>query len=108
MPELHPRPFLDRPIARGCAVLVFLLSVATLGFIHREDLLGRAPLPAAAGDDALALCIEVRLAELEQMVRDNLLTVEQAERARGQLEPVCRAQTRTGGAEPPLPGLLPQ
>ncbi len=88
----HP-PFLDRPIARWLAVLCFLLSVGVLAFMHRNDLLGRAS-QAPAGDDLLAQCVAARGAQVEQMLKEGLVSQEQADRVRNQLEPVCRAQLK--------------
>ncbi len=83
---------LDRPLARWCAVGVFLLSAAALAYIHRADLLGGTQPGAVAGNDPLALCIRARSSEIEKMRQEGMLKSDQAERALGQLEPICRAQ----------------
>ena len=102
----HPRAhFLDRPAARWCAAAVFLLCAAALAYIHRGDLLGGTE-SASAGGGPLALCMQTRSAEIEKMRQEGLLKPDQAERALGQLEPICRAQLnleQPSGAPPVLP-----
>jgi hypothetical protein len=99
--------FLDRPVARWCAVAVVLLSVAALAYIHRDDLLGQTESATRAGNDPLALCMQTRSAEIQKMQQEGLLKPDQVERTIGQLEPICRAQLDmeqpSGPAPPPLP-----
>jgi hypothetical protein len=98
---------LDRPDARWCAVAVFLLSAAALGYIHRADLFGKTEPAAVAANDPLGICMEARRAEIETMQREGMLKPDQAERSLGQLEPICRAQLNmeqsSGPPAPPLP-----
>jgi hypothetical protein len=100
---MSSRHFLDRPVARICAVLVFALSAGALGYLHREDLMGGSEATRAAANDPLALCIAARTAQLDKMQQEGLLNPDQVERTRGQLEPVCRAQLKMGeaGGAPP-------
>jgi hypothetical protein len=100
--------FLDRPVARWCAVAVFLLSAAALAYIHRDDLLGEMESATRAGSDPLALCMQARSADIQKMQQEGLLKPDQVERTLGQLEPICRAQLNmdqqpSAPAPPPLP-----
>ncbi len=100
---------LDRPLARWCAVGIFLLSAAALAYIHRADLLGGTQLGTVAGNDPLLLCVRARSSEIEKMEQEGMLKPNQVERALGQLEAICRAQLnmeQSSGA--PAPPTLPQ
>lgn len=100
------RAFLDRPIARLCAVAVFLLSAAMLAYIHRNDLRPGAAPGTAAADDPVAACMRDRLAEIDGELRDGVLKPEQARLFRARVDALCQAQNRRNADGLP-PGLTP-
>jgi len=77
---------LDRPIARLVAGLCFLLSVAALGYIHRDDLF---PPEAVAADDPVARCIDARVAPIDAMLNDKLIDAAKAALFRWRSEGIC-------------------
>ena len=96
------RPFLDRPIARALAGLVFLACLAVLVYLERERLWQVADQSAA--DDPVARCFAERAEDIDQMVADNVIDEAQAEQFKSRAEAMCRATAE--GAErvpPPLP-----
>lgn len=94
------RPFLDRPLARGLAVLVFLACVAGLAWLERARLL--PPEGAAAAADPAAACLAERSAEIERMRSEGLIEAPQAELFTTRAAAMCRA---TAGDAPPAPSL---
>jgi hypothetical protein len=106
MTTAKPRAFLDGPIARLCAVAVFLLSAAALAYLHRNDFRAR-PAPAAAADDPVALCMRDRLAVIDTQQRDGVLKPEQAELFRARVDALCQAQNRRGAPDGLPPGMAP-
>ncbi|HIC82087.1 MAG TPA: hypothetical protein EYH07_13135 [Kiloniellaceae bacterium] len=93
--------FLDRPIARVCALGVALLMVAVLGIMHRDDLFPpEAAAPAA--DDPVARCLAERAADIDGMVEEGTITAAQADLFKSRAEALCQAQAG-GGSGPPLP-----
>ena len=96
-------PVLDRPVARGLAVLVFLGCVVALVYIERERL-WHAAADQSAADEPFARCFAERAAEIDRMVAENLIEEAQAELFKTRAEAMCRAMTEgTGGGAPPLP-----
>ena len=98
--------FLDRPAARALALAVILLCVASLAYLHRDDLFPKPEDTAIAADDPAAACIEERFAGIDEMVADGTINMSQAELFKQRAEAMCR-DTR-GGNNPqasPLPGL---
>ncbi len=99
--------FLDRPAARLCGALVFLICIAALVYLRRDDIWPAPALEAAHGDDPVALCQRDRLAVIDAQLRDGVLKPEQAELFRSRVEALCRAQNRKSGPEGLPPGLTP-
>ena len=97
------RPFLDRPIARALAAMVFLLCVAALVYIERERL-WQAAGDQSAADDPFERCFAERAAEIDRMVDEDLIEQAQAELFKTRAEAMCRATTEgAGNGAPPLP-----
>jgi hypothetical protein len=96
-----PRPFLDRPAARGLALLVFLACVAGLAWLERSRWL--ASEITAAAEDPAARCFAERAQEIDRMLADGLIEAQQAALFKTRAEAMCRATT--GGAAPGLPAL---
>jgi len=94
--------FLDRPIARFCAVGVALLMGAALAFMHRDDLF---PPEQAAMDanDPVARCFAERAADIEKMVAEGTINAQQAALFKGRAEALCQAQLGGGSGPPPPP-----
>ena len=65
------RPFLDRPIARGLALLVLLACLAGLAWLERERWLPSAT--TAAAEDPAARCFAERAAEIDRMLAEGLI-----------------------------------
>jgi hypothetical protein len=102
-----PRSWLDRPSARAVALLVAAVAGAILGYLHRGDLFPTAH-KVSPEEVAFKQCIGPRLADIDEMVRQKVITADQETLFRERAEALCRAQTAPAGAPPP-PGLpLPQ
>ena len=99
--------FLDRPAARLCGVAVFVLCIAALVYLHRDDIWPAPVVEAAHGDDPLALCLRDRLAVIDGQLRDGILKPEQADLFRSRVDALCQAQNRKSGPEGLPPGLTP-
>lgn len=92
--------FLDRPIARFCALGVALLMVAALAFMHRDDLF--PPEEAAVkADDPVARCLAERAVDIDKMLADGTITAEQAALFKSRAEALCQAQVGGGNNQPP-------
>lgn len=100
--------FLDRPVARLCAIVVFVLCAVALVYLHRNDLWPAAKVEAGGGDDPVALCMRDRLALIDGQLRDGVLKPEQADLFRTRVDALCQAQNRRGGPEGLPPGMTPQ
>ena len=97
------RPFLDRPIARALAGLVFLACVAALVYLERERL-WQVAADQSAADDPVARCFAERAAEIDRMVAENAIDQAQAELFKTRAEAMCRATAEGAeGGAPPLP-----
>jgi len=94
------RSFLDRPLARGLAVLVFLACVAGVAWIERARFF--PPEAASAADDPVDTCLAERTAEIERMLAEGLIEAAQAELFKTRAAAMCRA---TAGGAPPGPSL---
>jgi hypothetical protein len=94
------RSFLDRPLARGLAGVLFVACVAALAWLERDRLF--PPEGAAAADDPVAACFAERAAEIDGMVAEGLIEAPQAELFKTRAEAMCRA---TAGGAAPGPGL---
>lgn len=100
-PEVH---FLDRPLARICAVGVALLMVAALAYMHREDLF--PPEQAAQGlaaDDPVVRCLAERAVDIDKMQAEGTITAQQATLFKSRAEALCQAQVGGGNSVPPPP-----
>jgi hypothetical protein len=98
--------FLDRPLARLCAVVVLALCAAALVYIHRNDL-WPAPKVAAGGGDPVAHCMRDRLAVIDGQLQDGVLTPDQAALVRTRVDALCQAQNRRGAPDGLPPGMTP-
>ncbi len=92
---------LDRPAARGLALLVFFLALTALGYVHREDLFPPPEAAVSAADDPFRLCFDQRRADIQQMLKDGVIEAGQAALFEGRAEALCRSQA--GGQGPPPP-----
>lgn len=92
--------FLDRPIARFCAVGVALLMAAALAFMHRDDLFPPEAAEAAA-DDPVALCLAERAKDIDAMAAEGTITAAQAGLFKSRAEALCQAQLGRGSGPPP-------
>lgn len=108
--------FIDRPAARALAALVFVGAAAFLGYYERDRLFGSggaAEGQAGAANDPFALCFAERAAQIDQMVKDKVVSAAQAADFKGRAEAMCRAQTKGAGGPPggaggrPPPGFTP-
>jgi hypothetical protein len=106
MPPAAGRPFLDRPLARGLALLVFVACAGALAWIHRDDLFP-AERRAAAADGPFARCFAGRRGDIDDMLAQGLIDEGRAALFLSRAEAMCRAETGGGGA-PPAPPPLPQ
>ena len=97
------RPFLDRPVARVLAALVFLACVAALVYLERERL-WQAAADQSAADNPFERCFAERAAEIDRMVAENLIEEAQAALFKTRAEAMCRATTEgSESGAPPLP-----
>lgn len=103
MPDSSPEvSFLDRPLARFCAVGVALLMAAVLAFMHRDDLF--PPERAAMSpDDPVARCLAERAEDIDRMAAEGTVTAQQAELFKSRAEALCQAQLGGGSGPPPPP-----
>jgi hypothetical protein len=102
MARTPPRPFLDRPIARVLAAVVFLGSIAALAYLERERLWPGAP-GATVADDRFARCFTERAGQIDQMLAEGLIQAAQAELLKTRADAMCRAETQGPGGPPALP-----
>ena len=100
MSAASQRSWVDGRAARVVAVLVAAAAGAVLAYIHRDDLLPteRKISPAEA---AFEQCMAERAAGIDEMVRQQVITVEQETLFRARAEALCRAQTAPAGPPPP-------
>ena len=96
-----PRSFLDRPIARGIALLVLLACLAGLAWIERERWLPSES--SAAADDPVALCFAERAADVDRMLAEGLIEAQQADAFKSRAEAMCRATAAGAGSGLPAP-----
>lgn len=80
--------FLDRPVARLLALLCFVLCLALLGYIHRDDLFA---------DDPAARCFAERADDIDRMRAEGVIDDARAALFRSRAEAYCRAQAGAGG-----------
>jgi hypothetical protein len=101
-PPERPESVLDRPAARLVAFGVVALVIATLGYIHWDDVFPVEAGTAAANDPA-APCIAQRTADIEAMRAESTISAEQASLFKTRAEALCRAQAGQTGAPPSIP-----
>ena len=78
---------LDRPLARIVALLCFTACAGVLAYMHRDDLFP----PKVAVNDPLVACISTQSAQIDAMLRDNLIAESQAALFRQRGEARCIA-----------------
>ena len=101
------RPFLDRPIARMIAALVFLGCVAALVYLERERL-WQAAADGAGADDPFGRCFAERAAQIDRMQDEGVIEPAQAELFKSRAEAMCRAEAQDpGNTAPSLPAESP-
>ena len=93
--------FLDRPLARGLAAVVFVGCLAGLAWLERDRLF--PPEGAAAAGDPVAACFAERAAEIDGMVAEGLIEAPQAELFKTRAEAMCRATAGSAAPGPSLP-----
>ena len=97
------RSFLDRPVARIIAALVFLGCIAALVYLERERL-WQAAADHAGADDPFARCFAERSAQVDRMLAEGVIEAAQAELFKTRAEAMCRAQAEgEGNTAPVLP-----
>ena len=84
--------FLDRPIARLCALGIAISVVAFLGYLHRDDLFP-PEVDALAAQDPVALCLAPRAADIDEMQAEGTITEAQAALFKERAKALCQAQT---------------
>lgn len=94
--------FLDRPIARLCAVGVALLMMAALAFMHRDDLFPPEEV-AADPNDPVALCFAERAKDIDGLLAEGTINARQAGLFKNRAEALCQAQLGAGSGPPPPP-----
>ena len=89
-PDVHP---LDRRGARVTAIAVAAVMVASLVYIHRDDLMaGPTADSADAPTGALAACLEARLGAVDQMIADRVIGPDKASLFKDRAQALCHAQ----------------
>jgi hypothetical protein len=105
--------FLDRPAARALAALVFVTAAGFLAYYERDRLFGGGPVEGGGEDDPFVQCFTERAAQIDQMVKEKVVSADQAAQFKGRAEAMCRAQTPGAGGPPggaggrPPPGFTP-
>jgi hypothetical protein len=94
--------FLDRPLARGLAALVFLGCLAALAWLERARLLA----PEVAADDPVALCMAERAAQIDELVSQGRIESGQAQQLKSRTGEMCAGAGAAAGA--PAPGQSPR
>jgi len=106
MASASGRAFLDRPAARGLAVVVFLACGAALAWIHRDDLFPPER-SEVVGDGPFARCFAERRGDIDTMLSEGVIDDQRAALFLSRAEAMCRAETGDGGG-PPAPLPMPQ
>ena len=96
------RAFLDRPVARALAFLVFLGCVGAIAWLER----GRLFPPEIAADDPVALCVAERAAQIDDLVGQGRIQAGQAELFKSRARELCGNAGKPAG--PPAPGQAPR
>ncbi len=96
-----PAAFLDRPLARALAFVVFLGCAGAIAWLERARLF-----PAqVAADDPVALCIAERSAQIDDLVANGRIQSGQAELFKSRVRELCGTAGVPAG--PPAPGQAP-
>jgi hypothetical protein len=98
MPRAQRRPFLDRPVARVLAALVFVGCLAALLYLERGRVWHAADQTAA--DDPFARCFAERAAQIDRMQNEDVIEPAQAELFKSRAEAMCRAEAEERGGAP--------
>jgi hypothetical protein len=99
-------PALDRPLARGLALLLCVGCIALLVWIERERLF---PSEDAAGPDNPAqACMAERFGQIDRMVAEGVIETAQAELFKSRAAAMCQDTVGGGGSGPGLPPLPAQ
>jgi len=92
------RAFLDRPLARGLALLVFVGCVALLAWLERARWFS----PEAADvDDPVQACIAERAAQIDGMLAEGVIEAPQAELFKSRAAAMCEAEAGGSGTRAP-------
>jgi hypothetical protein len=89
--------FLDRPVARGLAFLVFLACVAAVVWLER----GRLFPPEVAAGDPVARCVAERSAQIDELVTKGRIQAGQAELFKSRARDMCANAGQPAGQPPP-------
>ena len=93
MATLPRRSFLDHPLARVVALVIFVLCAAMIVWPNRQDLLpGVFQDPATA--DPIAACRTERFAQIDAMVADGMVGETDAELFKQRADAMCQATVR--------------
>jgi hypothetical protein len=93
------RHFLDRPLARVLAGVVFLGCVAALAYLERA----RWWQVAERTDGPYERCFAERAGQIDQMLAEGLIQGAQAELFKTRAEAMCRAEAEGGAPALPAP-----
>ncbi len=89
----EPRPgFLDRPVARLCAVAVIAACLALLGVYHRNDLMPGAKTGNTGLNPEFVDCRDKRSADVDKMLSDGVITATQHSRFLQRALAYCTSQ----------------
>ncbi len=83
-------------MARFVALGVAFLALASLAYIHRDDLFP-PEVQEIAADDPVALCLAERAAGIDQMLADGTINGQQAGLFKRRAEALCQAQFGRSG-----------
>lgn len=89
-----PISFLDRPLARGAAILVGLAAAALLAYIERDRFMPGGPSAEAPGPGTAAFeaCFEQETATINKMLEEGLIDEGRAALFTSRAEARCRTQ----------------
>lgn len=95
------RSFADGPVPRIGAVLLIIVSVATLAYMHRETLFASTEAPAASQNPQLAACLAERVGAVDKMRAEGVVNEMQYGSFRARAEAYCQQQFGNSGGGPP-------
>lgn len=88
----NPRHFLDRPVARILALILFAACFGLLAYIHRGAFTGPDGGDGAGGNEPRSACLAARFADIDSMIADGLITEAQAALFRNRARAFCHAE----------------